>query len=445
MNGRPAIEHEPGTSRSERAEWLRSWWPEIVIAVLVAVLALPTLISSGPIYGLIDLVSIGCVGASAVAFRRAPGWALVLVWAALAVRSYMFIVLGGALIAFVDVVVFITAFGMARYGSRTVVALSGLSIPLVVGLALVGSAIIGGYGFGYGTPFLGDLPLGAVDLNVTEAPIILLVLLGIPWLIGLVMRSASSASDSEQAAVVARTGEQQAHAERDQAEIERAQAQEIAHLRADQTRMAREVHDVVGHSLSVILAQAESAQFLPQDSLDAHRRVLANVANTARQSLQDVRNVLGATREGAKAAAQSVGGMDSLIEGIRSSGYEVDSVTIGIPRALPPERDAVAFRVLQEMLTNALKHGSRHEPITVERHWEGDLRMEVRNACADPNSTPPLGTDDASGPATEGTGVESMQRRLQSVGGFLDVRRRAATDGSGRQTFTATAWMPLQS
>ena len=363
-------------------------------------------------------------------------------WVAFATRIFGLAFVGGDFIKLTDVVVVFAAFGTARYGSKAVVALSGLSIPTVIGFGLVVYALVGAYGYGYGyaSPYLGGIRTGDIGLQATSMPMVLLVLLGIPWLIGLVMRSATSASDSEQAAVVARTGEQQAHAERDRAEIERAQAHEIAHLRADQTRMAREVHDVVGHSLAVILAQAESAQFLPADNLDEHRRVLANVANTARQSLQDVRDVLGATRDGAQTPVQTAGGLDSLIEGIRSSGYEVDSVTIGIPRALPPERDAVAFRVLQEMLTNALKHGSRDQPIMVERHWEGDLRIEVRNACADPDSTRPLDTDDASGPSTEGTGVEGMQRRLQSVGGFLDVRRRAATDGSGRQTFTATAW-----
>ncbi len=449
MSGRPAIEHEPRMSRSERAKRLRPWWPEIVVGLIATLLAVPTLLfaSSGPILAFIDVVGTGCIIVSAIAFRRAPGWALALAWVAFATRIFGLALLGGDFIKTIDLVVVVAAFGTARYGSRVVLTLSGLSIPSVIGLGLFSYAMIGAYGYAYGyaSPYLGGVRTEDIGLQATSMPMVLLVLLGIPWLIGLVMRTASSASDSEQVAVVARTGEQKANVERDQALIERAQAHEIARLRADQTRMAREVHDVVGHSLAVILAQAESAQFLPQDNLDEHRRVLANVAHTARQSLHDVRDVLGATGEGAQTPVQSVGGLDSLIEGIRSSGYEVDSVTVGIPRALPPERDAVAFRVLQEMLTNALKHGSRHEPITVERHWEGDLRIEVRNACADPSSTRPLGTDDASASSTEGTGVEGMQRRLQSIGGFLDVRRRAATDGSGRQTFTATAWLPLQS
>ncbi|MGC1208102.1 MAG: hypothetical protein WA880_09130, partial [Ornithinimicrobium sp.] len=99
MSGRAAMEHEPGISRSEHVERLRPWWPEIAVATIVAVLAVPTLItlSDPPSGGLIDLVGIGCVGASAICFRRAPGWALALVWAALAVRAITLVVLlGGA-------------------------------------------------------------------------------------------------------------------------------------------------------------------------------------------------------------------------------------------------------------------------------------------------------------------------------------------------------------
>ena len=104
---------------------------------------------------------------------------------------------------------------------------------------------------------------------------------------------------------------------------------------------------------------------------------------------------------------------------------------VGTPQPLPPELDVVAYRVLQEMLTNAIKHGRRDDPMFVERHWEGELRIEVRNVV-DPD------VEDA-GP---GHGLDGMRRRLESVGGRLDVRRREA---DGRATFTATAWIPVRS
>jgi signal transduction histidine kinase len=109
----------------------------------------------------------------------------------------------------------------------------------------------------------------------------------------------------------------------------------------------------------------------------------------------------------------------------------VVSSEVGNPQPMPPELDVVAYRVLQEMLTNALKHGRRDDPVFVERHWEGELRIEVRNVVepGDAESEP-------------GQGLEGMRRRLESVGGRLDVRRR---EEDGRTTFTATAWIPVRS
>jgi signal transduction histidine kinase len=80
------------------------------------------------------------------------------------------------------------------------------------------------------------------------------------------------------------------------------------------------------------------------------------------------------------------------------------------------------------MLTNAIKHGRRDQPVHVERHWEGDLRIEVQNGVLSGDS-----------PDSGGQGLEGMRRRLEAVGGRLDVRRRASPP-----TFTATAWVPVR-
>jgi signal transduction histidine kinase len=93
------------------------------------------------------------------------------------------------------------------------------------------------------------------------------------------------------------------------------------------------------------------------------------------------------------------------------------------------------------MLTNAIKHGRRDEPVVVERHWGGDLRIEVGNGIADegaPDETQPIAGVQID-PADRGQGIDGMRRRLEAVGGRLDVRRR--TDPP---TFTATAWVPVR-
>jgi signal transduction histidine kinase len=220
------------------------------------------------------------------------------------------------------------------------------------------------------------------------------------------------------------------------AHVESEQAREIARLREEQARLARDVHDVVGHSLAVILAQAESAQFLDDVDTAGLKRTMSTIATSARSSLQDVRTVLTATQQ---PAAPRTGGLDTLIEGVRASGHEVTSTEVGTPQPLPPELEVVAYRVLQEMLTNAIKHGRRDAPVLVERHWEGELRIEVRNVIGtddgpvDPALTQPI--------ATAGRGLDGMRRRLEAAGGRLDVRRREEPDGA---SFTATAWVPVR-
>nr|WP_227467959.1 histidine kinase [Nocardioides lijunqiniae] len=214
--------------------------------------------------------------------------------------------------------------------------------------------------------------------------------------------------------------------------METEQAREIARLREEQTRLARDVHDVVGHSLAVILAQAESAQYLSDVDTQKLKVTMENIATSARSSLQDVRQVLTPSD---RAEPLRSAELDELIAGVRASGHEVVSSEVGAVQPLPPELEVVAFRVLQEMLTNAIRHGRRDEPVFVERHWPdgswvGELRIEVRNVVdAAADETPP------------GQGLEGMRRRLESVGGRLDVRRRAATEG---ETFTATAWVPVR-
>ena len=103
---------------------------------------------------------------------------------------------------------------------------------------------------------------------------------------------------------------------------------------------------------------------------------------------------------------------------------------VGATRSLAPELATVAYRVLQEMLTNAIRHGRRDTPVEVELHWGGELRIETVNVVADRDE------DDVA----PGQGLDGMRRRLESVGGRLDVRRRGTED----QTFTATAWVPVR-
>ncbi|MFI5425446.1 sensor histidine kinase [Aeromicrobium sp. UC242_57] len=218
------------------------------------------------------------------------------------------------------------------------------------------------------------------------------------------------------------------------------QAREIARLQEAQATLAHDVHDVVGHSLAVILAQAETGPYL--DDPDATvlneklRRTMATIAESARASLGDVRRVLVASRD--QSVVVPTGGLDALVASVERSGQDVRSSVAGQPRPLPPELESVAYRVLQEMLTNAMRHGRRDAPIWIERHWpdehgvpqgRGGLQMQVRNL---------------KGFAPQvhgGLGVIGMRTRLESVGGHLDVQESQGPDG---QEHTVTAWVPVR-
>lgn len=222
------------------------------------------------------------------------------------------------------------------------------------------------------------------------------------------------------------------------------QAQQIAQLREQQTQFAHDVHDVVGHSLAVILAQAESAQFM-QDS-GKLKQTMETIAASARSSLRDVRQVLSANQD-APARDGGTPGLNSLITGVRRGGHEITDRQTGTPLPLPPEIDVIAYRVLQEMLTNAIKHGRRGQVVQVGRHWPaagdtdtaaGALRIEVSNMTRQP------GPDAATAsPAADagGRGLAGMRRRLESVGGGLDVRQHEQPEGTA---FTVTAWVPVR-
>ncbi len=413
------------TARPTPTEVVTRWWPEALLVVTVILAGL-----TDATYGLqywapssAGLATSVVMAIAVALFRRVPEGALAATWLA----GLLFVLLPGSGIPTPLLGAAAVAYGCARHGSRGVVWASGLSIPaaglagvLVVlvqqagrsGILMPRSLIDSIYDLVYAAPFPLEKPFVVVLVAIAGFTVLV-----VPWLTGLALRARAGQAVAEQA--------------RDEAESETRAVAEIAGLRAEQAQLARDVHDVVGHSLAVILAQAESAQFLPDDRLPEIRQTLTHVATAARQSLRDVRGVLASTRDGVPPPPP--GSWESLVDGVRATGQQVDLTQDGTPRPLPPELEVVAFRVLQEMLTNALKHGVREDAIVVDVHWADDLRIEVANATTQPV------------PGVDGQGLDGMRRRLDGVGGRLDVRRRAHPDGGdGRLLHTATAWVPVR-
>lgn len=403
--------------------WQR-WIPDAALGLVVLVVGLVEI--DGNVFFGLEPAPVAIVVGLAVAVglsRALAGVALAVAWLIGVMQ-----VSTGTPAMVTELAFAVVAFGCARWGSTTVVWLSGLSIPAGAGIAVLwlDTGLFYGLVDRSGLRTLAETASRGSDWRVTVG-LMLVALLAAPWLLGLALRFSASASRSQES--------------RATAEADRDQAEEIARLREDQATLARDVHDVVGHSLAVILAQAESAQYLKDVDTRGLKQTMTNIATTARASLEDVRQVLSSTH-GTAAPATRQGSLDSLIEGVRASGHEVASSEVGAPQPLPPELEVVAFRVLQEMLTNAIKHGHRGSPILVERHWEGELRIEVRNVIDSraPETQPLVLAEPV--PERQGQGVEGMRRRLEAVGGRLDVRRRAEVGGP---TFTATAWVPVRS
>jgi signal transduction histidine kinase len=405
----------------------RPWLPEAIAALMVLAIGfteavLTWAMTGGRLYGFGQALAIAfAVGLC----RRAPGAALGLVWA-----LGLFHVVTGAPIMLIEFALTAVFFGGARWGRPPTVVMSALSVPLAVVMAFVlreGGVV--SLDFLLDGSRLGGIIRHEPTVLLTLSLIGFLVVAG-SWPAGLVMRFLERASISRAAMVAAE--EAAAGAWR-----ETVHAREVAHLRDQQTRLARDVHDVVGHSLAVILAQAESGQYV--DDTTKLKKTLQTIATSARSSLRDVRQVLSSTQDTTMGPGDA-GWFDSLVAGVRGSGHEIVATEVGTPRHLPREAAAVAYRVFQEMLTNAIKHGRRDQPIVVERHWPAaqpaggvadTLRIEVTNVTE-------ASGDDGAG---AGRGLDGMRRRLEAIGGHLDVRRREQPAGT---SFTVTASVPVR-
>ncbi|MCW7944987.1 hypothetical protein AAW14_23955 [Streptomyces hygroscopicus] len=191
----------------------------------------------------------------------------------------------------------------------------------------------------------------------------------------------------------------------------------------ERTRIARELHDVVAHHLSVIAVQAGLARYVLESNVDTAARALDTVLDTGSEALDELRRVLALLRTTSEepdegepyTPASGLNQLTALAERVTAAGVPVRVETIGNPCPLPPGVDLCAFRIVQESLTNTMKHapGSR---ATVAVCYGGDhLTVRVTDDGA--------GTTPAPGPGT-GNGLLGMRERAQLYGGLLRAGAR---------------------
>ncbi len=215
------------------------------------------------------------------------------------------------------------------------------------------------------------------------------------------------------------------------AEAERQAA--AARAAADQrARIARELHDVVAHSVSVMVVQASGVRRLLSEDQEREREALLSVERIGRDALAEMRRMLGVMRTGEEqpmslAPQPSLQHLDRLVAQLEEAGLPVTLRVEGTRPDLPPGIDLSAYRIVQEGLTNALRHGDGAHAEVVVRY--GDTAVEVEIADDGPG---------ANNDELDGQGLAGMRERVALYGGTIAAGPR---EGGG---FVLRALLPVE-
>lgn len=200
----------------------------------------------------------------------------------------------------------------------------------------------------------------------------------------------------------------------------------------ERSRVARELHDIVAHSVSVMVVQAGAGERLVDTDAEAARGAFRAIGDSGRQALTELRRLLSVLRDDTDAdlAPQpGLAALPTLVDGIRATGLDVVVEHTGSESTLAPGVDLTAFRIIQEALTNAVKHSDGNR-VNVLVSYLGD-RVELHIDDDGSGATP--------GPLHDGSGngIPGMRQRAESCGGSLETR---VVRGGG---FRVTAVLPL--
>ncbi len=318
----------------------------------------------------------------ALALRRlAPGLALAVAWGGAVVQMTT-----GQIPSFVDLAILCVLYATSAYGSRRVMWWG-------LGSAIAGAVVVTGY-----------LVIGPFDVQgsdpwtpasiVTVVAVATLFALLLAWTVGALVRTAR-------------------RAQADRAAQELAQAQAAAEQH--RARIARDMHDIVAHSLAVIVAQADGGRYAGASDPRAANAALTTIASTARVALTDVRLLLTQLRHRESEGPQpTLADLDVLVAQVRDAGADLTVDIDPAPASAPPAAVQLAvYRIVQEALTNAMRHGAGG-PVDVLISWHPDrVDLEVSNAVRA-----------GALPAADGHGIIGMRERAHLVGGTLTTGPR---------------------
>ncbi|MGH3496254.1 MAG: sensor histidine kinase [Nocardioidaceae bacterium] len=378
--------------------WFAAWGLDVLVLTAAAASAIGTLLrtDSDRPDGLqlwIEVAALSGVLLVLCARRRSPFLAPAFVWTACPGLSFL------------DHQVITTQAGVFLCGMVAAALLGslrrGLQARIGLVLVLVGAAVV----------VYHDPTHSAGDLLFTP------VLFAVAWIVGFALRDRAERSDA---------AEERAR----RAEREREAAARVA-VAEERARMARELHDVVAHAVSVMVLQVGAVRHrMPAASEEG--QALLNVEQAGRTALAEMRRLLGALRQGDDLVGLTPNpGLDdlqSLAGDVRAAGLDVRLHVDGDPVALPRSLDLSAYRIVQEGLTNALKHSGGRRADVIVAYAPDQLRLEVR--------------DDGPGGFAQGDGfghgLIGIGERVKAYGG--DMSAFIATSGG----FVLRASLPLE-
>lgn len=374
---------------------------DIVLALGFAFVCLPFALLGNAA----DLVAL-LLFAGALAIRRlTPGWSLGSAWAAAIVQM-----VGLRDLQLYDLAVLGVLYSTAAHGQRIVkwlgLASAGGGAVIATLYLMVLKPLTGGTALTANPPEAFSVALWLGFVFVASIAVLVLA-----WTAGLLVRAVRDSREI-------RRREEIATRERALVEYRYAVEQE-------RNRIARDMHDVVAHSLAVVIAQADGARFAARTRPEASVGALDTISNVARGALGDVRVLLAELRHAEPATPQPlIEDLDALLEQVRSAGLDLRYTEAGERRPLGTGHQMAVYRIVQEGLTNALRHGDTAGPVELELNWDDqgvtvDLVNEVR-ADAAPSDGPPAFRH----------GIPGMRERAQLAGGSFHAD--AGDDGRFR-------------
>ena len=373
----------------------------VAVAFFAVALVFEYATTGGPLSGagyappstLASFLAVAILAAALAVRRLSPALGLGFAWAGAVLQMGL-----GRPPGFADIAIFAVLYTTAAYGTQLVFWL-GFASSLVGAVVITVYLVIGPY-------------FGTAGLSWSTIPIALAVLVAagfallLSWTVGALVRTALRAREN-------RTAQERAEAE--------------AVVEQERVRIARDMHDVVAHSLAVVIAQADGARYAAAADPAVATAALGTISTTARTALADVRLLLTQLRHSQADGPQpTLADLETLYAQVRAAGVDLRVDVDPAPLAEPPAGVQLAvYRILQEALTNALRHGDGGT-VDVRLAWHPvRVDLEVGNSASAPAGSP-----------VSGHGLIGMRERAQLVGGRLDA---ALDDGR----FVVRATLPI--